>query len=125
VTGETWPTEHVMVPRLRPYQTRDSEALILNAIEQKRQKGGGAYAAGKTLIVFLEAGADRWSPNKVTRQLPKPLHFATAWVVGLQGIDAGEYVYGVTNLELTYGNAPTVLVRISRSFDAWQVTRIQ
>jgi hypothetical protein len=88
-----------MVPRLRPYQTRDSEALILNAIEQKRQKGGGAFAAGKTLIV--------------------------SWVVGLQGIDAGEYVYGVTNLDLTYGNAPTVLVRISRSFDAWQVTRIQ
>jgi hypothetical protein len=53
------------------------------------------------------------------------LTLIVSWVVGLQGIDAGEYVYGVTNLDLTYGNAPTVLVRISRSFDAWQVTRIQ
>ena len=46
-TGETWPTEHFMVPRLSPGETGDSEALILNAIEHKRSKGGAAYAAGK------------------------------------------------------------------------------
>jgi hypothetical protein len=34
--GETWATEHVMVPRLRPAQTADAEALILKAIERKR-----------------------------------------------------------------------------------------
>jgi hypothetical protein len=93
-TGETWPTEHVMVPRLRPGQTGDAGALILKAIDQKRHKGGGAYAAGKTLIVFLEAGAGAWLPNKVARQLPDPLHFAAVWVVGLQRVDAGDYVYG-------------------------------
>ena len=124
-TGETWPMEHVMVPRLRPGQTKDPETLILDAIERKRQRGRAAYAAGKTLIVFLEAGVGTWFPNKVARRLPDPLHFATAWVVGLQRVEAGEYVYGVTNLDLTYGNAPTLLVRISRNFGAWEVTRTQ
>src|SRR5579871_113241 len=61
-TGETWPTEHVMVPRRSGGQTADAEALILDAIEQKRNKGGAAYAAGKTLIVFLDAEAGPWYP---------------------------------------------------------------
>jgi hypothetical protein len=77
-TGETWPTEHVMVPRLRPGEAGDAETLILNAINLKREKGGAAYAEGKTLIVFLEAGAGVWYPNKVAKQLPDPLLFATA-----------------------------------------------
>lgn len=123
-TGEIWPTEHLMVPRLRPGQTADVETLILSATDQKRQKGGAAYAAGKTLIVFLEAGAG-WYPNKVARRLPDPLHFATVWVVCLQGVHAGDYLYGVTNLDLTRGNVPTLLVRINRNFDAWEVTRIR
>jgi hypothetical protein len=92
-TGETWCTEHVMVPRLRPGQTAAAEALILDAVEQKRRKGGAAYAAGKTLIVFLDAGAGAWQPNRVARRLPAPLHFAAVWVVGLQRVEAsGEYV---------------------------------
>ena len=124
-TGETWPTEHVMVPRLRAGQTDDAETLILKAIDQKRDKGSAAYAAGKTLIVFLDAGAGTWFPNRVARRLPDPLHFAAVWVVGLQGVEAGEYVYGVTNLDLTEGNAPTLLVRIKEDFDAWEVTRTQ
>jgi hypothetical protein len=124
-TGETWPTEHVMVPRLRPGQTGDAQALILKAVEQKRRKGGAAYAAGKTLIVFLDAGAGMWLPNKVARQLPKPLHFAAVWVVVLQGVEAGEYVYGVTHLDVSEGDAPTVLVRIRKDFDAWDARRTQ
>jgi|SRR5215470_537963 len=124
-TGETWPTEHAMVPRLRAGQTPDAETLILKAIDQKRDKGGAAYAAGKTLIVFLDAGAGTLFPNRVARRLPDPLHFAAVWVVALQGVEAGEYVYGVTNLDLTEGNAPTLLVRINEDFGAWEVTRTQ
>lgn len=124
-TGETWSTEHVMVPRLLPGETADAETLILDKINQKRKKGGAAYAEGKTLIVFLEAGAGLWYPNKVAKQLPDPLLFATVWVVGLQSFENGEYVYGVTNLDLTEGNAPALLVRVSRDFGCWQVTRIQ
>jgi hypothetical protein len=124
-TGETWPTEHVMVPRLRAGQTDDAETLILKAIDQKRHKGGAAYAAGKTLIVFLDAGAGIWFPNRVARRLPDPLHFAAVWVVGLQEVEKGKYVYGLTNLDLTEGNAPTLLVRINEDFGAWEVTRTQ
>jgi hypothetical protein len=126
-TGETWPTEHVMVPRLREGQTGDAEALILNAIQQKRLRGGAAYARGKTLIVFLEAGpaAGKWFPNSVALQLPRPLDFATAWVVALKGVEVEEYVYSVTNLDVSEGDAPTLLVRIGKEFNAWRVTRIQ
>jgi hypothetical protein len=50
-TGETWPTEHVMVSR---YQTEgDVETRILQAIESKVAIGE-QYARGKTLIVFLD-----------------------------------------------------------------------
>jgi hypothetical protein len=124
-TGETWPTEHVMVPRLRAGQADDAETLILKAIDQKCDKGGAAYAAGKTLIVFLDAGAGTWFPNRVARRLPDPLHFAAVWVVGLQGVEVSEYVYSVTNLDLIEGNAPTLLVRIKGDFGAWEVTRTQ
>ncbi|MBV8698138.1 hypothetical protein [Bradyrhizobium sp.] len=124
-TGETWPTEHVIVPRLRPGEAGDAETLILNAINLKRKKGGVAYAEGKTLIVVLEAGAGVWYPNQVAKQLPDPLLFATVWVVGLQGVEDGEYVYGVTNLDLTESKVPTLVVRVSRDFSSWQVTRIQ
>jgi hypothetical protein len=70
--------------------------LILKATEKKVSRGGAAYATGKTLIGFLDAGAGVWFANKVARNLPDPLHFAASWVAGLQGVEAGEYVYGVT-----------------------------
>jgi len=55
-TGETWATEHVMVPSHAAGKDDDAKSLILKAIEQKRTKGGAAYAEGKTLVVFLMQG---------------------------------------------------------------------
>jgi len=76
--------------------------------------------------VFLEAGAGAWFPNKVARQLPSPLLFAAVWVVGLQAVEAGgEYVYHVTCLDISGGNAPAVLVHVRKDFDAWTVKRVQ
>jgi hypothetical protein len=124
VSGDTWPTEHVMVPRLRPGETGEAETLILEAIEHKRSKGA-AYATGKTLVVFLEAGAGIWFPNRVARQLPDPLLFAVVWVVGLQGVEAGDYTYNVTCLDISGGEAPAFHVRIGKDFDTWTVKRIQ
>ena len=125
-TGETYPTEHVMVPAIRAGASGNAEALILKAIRQKCRKGGAAYAAGKTLVVFLNIGAGTWHPNRVARQLPKPQHFAAVWVVGLQRVQGdGRYVYGVTNLNLSDGNAPTFVVYIAKEFDAWKITRLQ
>jgi hypothetical protein len=74
-TGLTWPTEHVMVPRQSGGENAEAQALILAAIEQKRTKGGAAYASGKTLVVFLNAATDAWYPNRLARALPNPLHF--------------------------------------------------
>ena len=114
-----------MVPPLREGQSADAEMLILDAIEQKRSKGGAAYAAGKTLVVFLEAGAGSWFPNRVARRLPDPLHFATVWVVALQGVEDGEYVYATTNLDVRHGDAPAFHVRIRKDFGGWRVIAIQ
>lgn len=45
--------------------------------------------------------------------------------VGLQGVESGEYVYDVTNLDLSDGNVPIFKVRIGQNFDRWHVTRCQ
>jgi len=114
-----------MVPKAGPSETRSIETLILNAVELKQQKGGAAYASGKTLIVFLDSGLGEWLPNKVTRQLP-PIDFDAVWVVGLQGVVSGKYIYGISRLHmLPDGNAPTWLIRIEQDFNSWDVRRLQ
>jgi hypothetical protein len=127
VTGETWLTEHVLVPRIPVGKSADIEALILKAIARKQAKGGAAYASGKTLVVFSNAGDHtKWFPNRVARQLPGTVDFAAVWVVALQTVEAdGAYVYDVTLLDLSAGNAPTFLVRIAPDFGSWVVGQIQ
>jgi hypothetical protein len=125
-THELFPTEHVLVPRLSAPEGADAQTLILEAIEQKRTKGGAAYASGKTLVVFLDVDGGEWFPNRVARALPVPLHFATVWVVCfLKRTDDGQYIYGVTHLDVSKGDAPTFLVRITKAFDAWNVVDVQ
>jgi hypothetical protein len=126
-TGETWPTEHTLVPTQRRGPNLDAEGLILKAINHKRKvgKGGEAYAPGKTLVVFLNAGAGAWFPNEVARRLPDPLLFDAVWVVGLHGPVTDRYVYGVTRLDLRSGNAPTWLVSITDDFKSWVVRPYQ
>lgn len=124
-SDNTWRTEHVMVPDrpIRPGVT--VEDLVLEQIRLKVDKGGAAYASGKTLLVFLNAAGGAWHPNKVVRGLPEPLHFDTVWAMGLQGVEQGAYVYGVTNLHRSGGDAPAWRVRIAPAFDAWAVERFQ
>jgi hypothetical protein len=126
VTGETWPTEHVLVPRTPAGKYANVEVLILKAIARKQAKGGAAYASGKTLVVFSNAGDHtRWFPNRVARQLPGT-DFAAVWVVALQMVEAdGAYVYGVTLLDLSGGDAPSFLVRVAPDFGSWVVGQIQ
>jgi hypothetical protein len=122
----SFPTEHVFVPAVSSCQRADVEALILKAIEKKQVKGGAAYATGKTLVVFSFVGdGGEWHPSRVAERLPDLLHFEIVWVVGLHLYDRGEYVYGVTQLDLSHGPAPTWLVRIAKDFDAWTLQRIQ
>jgi hypothetical protein len=93
INGETWLTEHVIVPVACAGEKANAETLILKTINSKQNKGGKAYASGKTLIVFLNAGLGEWFPNKVARQLPEPFDFEAVWVVGLQGVEKNNYVY--------------------------------
>lgn len=124
-TEESWPTEHVLVPSLRKADDATTSDRILAAIEKKRAKGGAAYAAGKTLIVFLNAVGEPWFPTRVAKQLPEPLHFEAVWVVGLQTVNEGEYAYGVTRLDIRRGQAPTWLVTIAADFKSWRVEPVQ
>ncbi len=124
-TGETVLTEHVMVPRQNGGEGADAHALVLDAINRKRAKGGEAYARGKTLVVFLDAAAGKWFPNRVAKALPDPLYFDDVWVVGLYVVENGEYVYGVTQLDLSSGNAPAYTVRITPHFTGWVVKEVQ
>lgn len=120
-----FPTEHVMVPRQRGVSSAGAHELVLDAINKKRSKGGEAYACGKTLIVFLDAAAGLWYPNRVAKALPRPLYFDGVWVVGLHGVEGEEYVYGITHLDLSNGDAPAFRLRISSDFTAWKIDKIQ
>jgi hypothetical protein len=129
VNERDWPTEHIFVPRAGSEETRDIDTLILNAVQTKESKGGAAYAAGKTLIVFLDAGLGEWKPSVVARKLP-PGFFTNVWVAGLYGVsDEGEYTYAVTclrtGLDLQIIGAPTWLVSIDKTFESWEVKRLQ
>lgn len=122
---ETWQTEHVMVPTVPgDIPAQDLEQEILNKIQHKHSRGQ-QYAAGKTLVVFLNRQGPPWNPNVVAKQLPDPLLFEAAWVVGFQGVEDGKYTYNVARLDLSRGNAPTWRVRISENFDGWIVETVQ
>lgn len=124
-TGETFLAEHVMVPRQVGGDAADAGDLILGAINHKRAKGGEAYAKGKTLVVFVDAVTGAWFPNPVTKALPDPLFFDAVWVISLQRVEDGRYIYGVTLLDISTGNAPTYHVTISENFDSWRVEELQ
>jgi hypothetical protein len=127
-TGETARTEHVYVPGPnvggKKAPAGDVETLMLKAIAKKQAKGGAAYASGKTLVVFSDA-VGQWFANKVARQLPSPLDFEAVWVVALHGVEKDQYVYNVTRLDLTRGNAPVWRVTIAPDFGSWHVEPVQ
>lgn len=123
-TDQTWPTEHVLVPRAPKGETSDIEALILKAIKSKQEKGGAAYANGKTLVVFLNA-VGAWHPTRIGKQLPEPLHFDSVWVTALQGVENGDYIYTASQLDLSQGHVPAWRVRIRKDFDSWEVATVQ
>jgi hypothetical protein len=66
-----------------------------------------------------------WFPNRVAKALPVPLLFDAVWVVGFSMTEASSYIYNLTLLDVTDGNAPAFLLRITPDFDAWNVKQIQ
>ena len=108
-------------------EKRNIDTLILDAVQAKEAKGA-AYARGKTLIVFLDAGLGEWKPNVAARKLP-PGHFKNVWVVGLNGpVEEGRYTYAVTCIRTGIDpadNAPIWLVQLHEEFESWEVKRLQ
>jgi hypothetical protein len=125
-SGFSFPTEHVYVRQIGDAAAGKIEDLLLEQIEQKCAKGGEAYASGKTLVVFLDSGGGPWYPNKVARRLPDPLHFNAVWIVGLQDVVEGEYIYVATRVDkMSTGTTPKWRVRIAPDFGSWTVEPIQ
>jgi hypothetical protein len=124
-TEDTFPTEHVLVPDLKGGAAEDIQALMLGQTALKQDKGKAAYAAGKTLVVFVNAVGGPWFPNRVAKSLPKPLDFAAVWVVGLHGVEDGEYLYNLMQLDQETGTVDIWRVRIAADFNSWQVERVQ
>lgn len=124
-TGESFLTEHVLVPRQSGGLAVDPHAPILKAIDEKQKKGGAAYASGKTLVVFVNADTGEWYPNRLARKLPAPLDFAAVWVISLEGVTDGAYAYNVTHLDISEGDAPAYRVHITKDFDTWNVEVVQ
>jgi hypothetical protein len=126
-TGETWPSEHVMVAK--SYNSNEQnlsiEDRIINAFNEKLNKGGDAYASGKQLIIFLNSDGGSWNPRKVSKQLPRHLCFADVWVVGLLPAEAKQYVYSLSQLGTADRDAPTWKVYIEGDFCSWKVESIQ
>lgn len=123
-TEESWQTEHVMVTGVSR-KALAIEDRILSAVTLKQEKGGRSYAKGKTLIVMLNSGAAKWEPNKIADKLPQELYFDAVWVVGLQEIKDANYIYNVSRLDRSRGNAPVWRVQIGRDFEHWIVSAIQ
>jgi hypothetical protein len=123
-TEQTWQTEHVYV--LQHAKGPDAKILIIDAINHKRANGA-SYCTGKTLVVFLDTpAAGTWYPNAVAKVLPDPLMFDAVWVVGFSAVEGdGTYIYNLTLLDVTDGNAPAFLLKIAPGFDSWKVKQIQ
>ena len=123
-----WPTEHILVRSVDEKETRDIDTLILDTVQKKELKGGAAYASGKTLVIFLDAGLGKWNPNVVAQKLP-PGNFRNVWLVGLHGeVKDGAYTYGVTCLRTGLApqiGAPIWLVHIDKTFESWDVEHLQ
>ena len=123
-TEESWQTEHVMVTGVSR-KASATEDRILSAVTLKQEKGGRAYAKGKTLIVMLNSEEAKWQPNKTADKLPQELYFDAVWVVGLQEVKDVNYIYNITRLDRSRGDAPVWRVQIGHNFEHWIVSEIQ
>ncbi|STX27533.1 Uncharacterised protein [Legionella beliardensis] len=101
---------------------KNTEELILELIHKKQNKGDKAYAAGKTLMVFLNRRGDSWCPNRLASKLPK-IDFNSVWVVGLQEVVNDSYCYNLT--QLISGISPIWKIKIQKAFDDWIIDKIQ
>lgn len=114
--------EHILISRNNS-STKNTETLILEHINKKRKKGEKAYASGKSLVVFINKKGCKWTPNRLAKKLPLNLYFNGVWVIGLENITNGKYLYNVVKLDIS--GCPIWQVMIKSNFKEWLVKRIQ
>lgn len=122
---QAWLTEHILVSQ-KNNESDHMQSLILKQIEKKQKKGGFAYASGKMLIVFLNKQGGEWYPNRVAKNL-HDVDFESVWVVGLQKVVDGKYLYNVVRV-FPAGCpvwCPIWQISINKKFDDWDVKKIQ
>lgn len=121
-TDEQMVTEHVFVPQHQKKDGVNGDSLIVDAVFNKQNKGGEAYAHGKHLIVFCD-GIGEWLPNKVGREIAGKHDFASVWTAGLLKPEADRYAYWVAHLNEKH--SPVVEITINFQNYDWSVTSIQ
>jgi hypothetical protein len=126
LTSETWPTEHTMVPApfTEEEKKKSIDLRILEAIQAKVAKGS-EYAEGMQLVVLINSGGGYWTPNKIAKKIPRPLHFFDVWALGLVDPNAKGYIYVISQLSCAENDVPTWMVQINDEFNNWSVKRIQ
>jgi hypothetical protein len=103
----------------------DAEALINNAFCIKAERGK-EYAAGRTLVIFSEAGGT-YLPQRLARQFKGKHHFMGVWLLGLDAaaIAEGRYAYTVADISGDTDPAPIWRIALADDFSSWTVARLQ
>src|SRR5262245_39481519 len=89
------------------YSLKDCE------VPPERRPALEAYRAKRrTWLDWIDKDEDHAIWTTLSKALPDPQYFDDVWVVGLYGVENGDYDYGAIQLVLNGGNAPAYTVRI-------------
>jgi hypothetical protein len=122
-TGEIIPTEHVSALENPLNQLPKGESRVINAINQKIDRGT-EYAKGKWLIVFFD-GAGEFYRNKIRENIKGRHNFGAVYCIGLLNSSDEGYQYSVTEFRESSGDKSiTFKIEINPDFTDWKISQI-
>ena len=122
-TGEFIPTEHVSALENPFNKLSKGEDRVINAINQKIEKGSD-YAKGKWLVVFFD-GAGEFYRNKIRENIKGRHNFGAVYCIGLLNSGDDCYQYSVTEFRESSGDKSiTFKVEINLDFTDWKISQI-
>ncbi len=122
-TGEFIPTEHVSALENPFNKLSKGEDRVINAINQKIEKGSD-YAKGKWLVVFFD-GAGEFYRNKIRENIKGRHNFGAVYCIGLLNSGDDGYQYSVTEFRESSGDKSiTFKVEINLDFTDWKISQI-